>query len=273
MAAGASGGALGAALYGGTIDDVLSAGIKGAVIGGASAAVFYGVGSYFQEARDAQGALTTSQEVESIAAHGVLGGAKEAAEGGDFWNGFVATAVTKASSVWGPRFEDTAANFSRAAVVGGTVAAMTGGKFANGAVLGAFSYGFNDYVHEQYEKFERFVAGLPSIPQGVSNAVQGFGSGLSFGGTDKINEWLGAGGFADKSSPEFAYAKDIGRVWALSTVAEGAAAGYAAGREIRIGDNFRFAPFGNRRGSIGEYPHYHRRVVDPETGSTIPGGA
>jgi hypothetical protein len=37
----------------------------------------------------------------------------------------------------------------RAALVGGTVSALSGGKFGNGAVIGAFSYMFNDMLHQQ----------------------------------------------------------------------------------------------------------------------------
>jgi hypothetical protein len=45
------------------------------------------------------------------------------------------------------------------------------------------------------------------------------------------------------------------------------------GRELRIGDNFRLAPFGNRRGQrYGSIPHYHRRgAIDPATGEARPG--
>lgn len=142
MAAGATGGALGAALYGGSFEDILLGAVKGAVIGGISGAAFYGVGSYFT----AQPVSATT-EIESIAAHGVVGGAKEAVEGGNFWKGFVATAATKATSIFGPRFDGLAANTARAAVVGGTVAQISGGKFANGAILGAFSYAYNDAMH------------------------------------------------------------------------------------------------------------------------------
>ncbi|EJU76954.1 putative membrane protein [Neisseria meningitidis NM2795] len=43
------------------------------------------------------------------------------------------------------------------------------------------------------------------------------------------------------------------------------------GREIKIGNNMRIAPFGNRTGHpIGKFPHYHRRVTD-NTGKTLPG--
>lgn len=48
--------------------------------------------------------------------------------------------------------------------------------------------------------------------------------------------------------------------------------GWLLGREIEIGTNFRFAPFGNRTGNpLGELPHYHRRITDG-TGKTVPGG-
>jgi RHS repeat-associated protein len=143
-AAGAAGGATSAALYGGSPTDIIEAAIKGGVIGAFSGAAFYGVGQFFGSAEE----MSTSSQIESMAAHGVVGGAKEAVEGGDFWRGFIATAATKASSLYGPEFHDVAADTARAAVVGGTVALLNGGKFANGAITGAFSYAFNDLLHE-----------------------------------------------------------------------------------------------------------------------------
>jgi uncharacterized membrane protein len=143
-AAGAAGGATSAALYGGSPSDIIEAAIKGGVIGAFSAAAFYGVGQYFGPTEE----MSSSSQIESMAAHGVVGGAKEAVEGGDFWRGFIGTAATKASSLYGPKFDDFAADTGRAAVVGGTVALLDGGKFANGAITGAFSYSFNDLLHE-----------------------------------------------------------------------------------------------------------------------------
>jgi|ERR1700733_1166952 len=140
MAAGAAGAAVGAALYGGTVDDVLQAAIKGAISG----AAFYGVGSTFAPTEQ----TSMASQIESMAAHGAVGGPKSAAEGGDFWKGFMATAATKASSLHGPRFDGFSANAVRAAVVGGTVASLSGDKFANGAITGVFSYAFNDYAHQ-----------------------------------------------------------------------------------------------------------------------------
>jgi hypothetical protein len=43
------------------------------------------------------------------------------------------------------------------------------------------------------------------------------------------------------------------------------------GREYKVGDDFRAAPWGNRTGNeYGRWPHYHRRGTEGN-GSTIPG--
>jgi hypothetical protein len=41
----------------------------------------------------------------------------------------------------------SAERVAAAAVLGGTTSALTGGKFANGAITGAFSRAFNDELH------------------------------------------------------------------------------------------------------------------------------
>ncbi|MGU3404107.1 RHS repeat-associated core domain-containing protein [Methylobacterium brachiatum] len=180
MAAGATGGALGAALYGGSFEDIVLGALKGAVVGGASGAAFWGVGTFFTPA--AGQSLSTTSQIESVAAHGVVGGAKEAVEGGDFWKGFVATAATKASNAFGPDFHSYAGNVARAAVVGGTVAQMTGGKFANGAILGAFSYTFNDAANHARASWVAAGAML-----GGGAALVGAGAGaLPSGGTSLL---------------------------------------------------------------------------------------
>lgn len=56
-----------------------------------------------------------------------------------------------------------------------------------------------------------------------------------------------------------------------SALLGGAIATYMTGAEFVIG-GVRIAPLGNRTGSIpGELPHYRRRIINPETGETIPG--
>ena len=143
-ATGAAAGFVGAALYGGNLEDDLQAAVKGAVIGAFTGAAFAGVGHAFTP--QAGQALSTTSRIEWTAAHGVVGGAKSVMEGGNFWKGFVAAAATKATS-FGPNFDNYTANVTRAAVAGGTAAVIAGDKFENGAVTGAFSYAFNDWLH------------------------------------------------------------------------------------------------------------------------------
>ena len=50
---------------------------------------------------------------------------------------------------------------------------------------------------------------LPVIPQGVVDAVTGFGDAISFGLTDKVRDWNGTNGSVDKSSNSYA-AGEIG---------------------------------------------------------------
>jgi RHS repeat-associated protein len=48
---------------------------------------------------------------------------------------------------------------------------------------------------------------------------------------------------------------------------------FARGPELVISKDLRFAPLGNRtRSPTGQLPHYHRRIIDPSTGLTRPGG-
>jgi hypothetical protein len=52
----------------------------------------------------------------------------------------ISGAASAALTAYGPHFDSGAANTAVAAISGGTVAEVSGGKFANGAALGAISY-------------------------------------------------------------------------------------------------------------------------------------
>jgi len=64
--------------------------------------------------------------------------------------------------------------------------------------------------------------------------------------------------------------RSIGQVAGLVISTYVAARG-AQGAEIKVSDDLRIAPAGNRIGRIGEFPHYHRRIVGLN-GKTVPGG-
>jgi RHS repeat-associated protein len=139
MAAGATAGALGAALYGGSIEDIIAGAVKGAVIGAFTGAATYGVGYAFS---GSAGSIGSSNSIGAFAGHGVVGGLSESAQSGNFWRGFIASAAGHAVNVYGVDHRITAVNVAQAAIVGGTMAQISGGKFANGAILGAFTYQF-----------------------------------------------------------------------------------------------------------------------------------
>ncbi|VAW78390.1 hypothetical protein MNBD_GAMMA13-952 [hydrothermal vent metagenome] len=120
--------------------------LKGALVGGATALAFYGVGSTFPSASKLRGAAPWEKGrlwFGKIVAHGTVGGASSAAQGGSFQDGFRSAGFTQlAAPVIGSVPGAAAGRTAAAAIVGGTASRLGGGKFANGAVTGAFSYLF-----------------------------------------------------------------------------------------------------------------------------------
>lgn len=103
-----------------------------------------------------------------------------------------------------------------------------------------------------------------SLPDELVNICAGFGDGVSLGATSLVRSLMGTNDQVDMSSPEYLGGVVVG---ALVT-----GKGYAAGAELSIGRNFRFAPWGNRTGHpTGKYPHYHRRGAPDAKGNTPPG--
>ncbi len=122
---------------GGSIQDAFMA----AAFSVASAYIYTEVGDFL----DGAGAF------EKLATHGVVGGALEVAQGGEFHTGFVTGAIGKASSLATesselgsiPGVEGKFIRTAIAATAGGTASELTGGKFANGAITAAFAHLYN----------------------------------------------------------------------------------------------------------------------------------
>ena len=110
---------------------------KSALIGGATAAAFYGVGEL---------GLTG---IDKALAHGVVGGLSSEAQGGTFISGFASAGVAQA--IGGSRLvralDDGPAEAAARIVAGGLAAEAGGGKFKNGAATAAFAYAFNTLAH------------------------------------------------------------------------------------------------------------------------------
>ncbi|WP_428309768.1 FG-GAP-like repeat-containing protein [Hydrocarboniphaga sp.] len=145
-------------MFGGFAAGLVTSGgdLKSGLIGAATAAAFFGIGSGFG-ALAKQGYNVDVLRVAKIAAHGVAGGISARVSGGRFNQGFLAAGFTQtfSSGIDGIRSSDFGATgrlarISAAAIVGGTASELGGGKFANGAVTGAFSRAYNDEQHAQF---------------------------------------------------------------------------------------------------------------------------
>ncbi len=121
------------------------------MVGGLSAAAFYGVGSAFQGFEgggDFFGSgLSQGAFFGKVAAHGFVGGVQSVLQGGKFGHGFASAGFTQAFAGQINGLKTKFARISAAALVGGTASAISGGKFVNGAVTGAFSRAFNEEAH------------------------------------------------------------------------------------------------------------------------------
>ncbi len=145
--------------YVGAVSNVLMTGsfdgaLQGAFYGMLSAGMAYGIGEIFGHGRSffqSRGDLGAAS-FKSLA-HGVsralIAKAQNQRAKAAFWSGF----VTSGFSVGTKGYGGVTGRTLIMATVGGTVSSITGGKFANGAVSGAFVHLFNDeYERLFYEK-------------------------------------------------------------------------------------------------------------------------
>ena len=94
--------------------------------------------------------LTKQQVAGQILSHSFAGGVMSGLRGGKFGHGFISAFFTKATTNLQLKaagdlsgFADYFTGATVAATIGGTVSAVTGGKFANGASTGAMQFLFN----------------------------------------------------------------------------------------------------------------------------------
>ncbi|MCL4779940.1 MAG: RHS repeat-associated core domain-containing protein [Gammaproteobacteria bacterium] len=120
------------------VDGYMEGGLQGALFSVASMAAAAGVGDMFGPVGN------FGHELARAAVHGLIQGALGAAQGGKFGAAFLAAGVT---SGYGSKFGQMGNRVQRvigAAVLGGTVSKIGGGKFANGAVTAAFVQAFGE---------------------------------------------------------------------------------------------------------------------------------
>lgn len=103
--------------------------------------------------------LTAGQAASQIGAHAVVGGLSSSLQGGKFGHGFFAAGVTKgAGGIFLPgggslKASQVLKGTVISAVIGGTASSISGGKFANGARMGAMQYLLNQVKSWSVNKY------------------------------------------------------------------------------------------------------------------------
>ena len=128
---------------GSLMDAVMAAGITAG-----TALAFNAVGGTFGEGGFLHEINPIAKHLLKSAAHGVIGGVSSIARGGKFLHGFAAAGVAHFAVPAINRLPGVVGKAVGSAVVGGAAAQLGGGKFVNGAKTGAFSYLFNEAMHE-----------------------------------------------------------------------------------------------------------------------------
>nr|VFK24170.1 MAG: RHS repeat-associated core domain-containing protein [Candidatus Kentron sp. MB] len=149
------GGGLAGAIVGGTAAGFVAGGIstgtwkgafQGAALGALSGGIAYGIGHGF-------GAGLAG--LEKTLAHGIAQGGLSELAGGDFRSGFLGGMIGHGVGGWskgvftGTNPSAVIGRTMAAAVAGGVSAKLGGGKFANGAITGAFAHLFNNEARRQ----------------------------------------------------------------------------------------------------------------------------
>jgi RHS repeat-associated protein len=125
-------------LAGAAVDGYLQTGtLRGALLSVIGAAASYGIGGLdiFQVGFDKPGMLFLKS-----ATLGLVQGTITQVGGGRFKEGFLSTFASSMLTPWSAKSKSIAYGTIKAAVIGGTAAELAGGKFANGASTGAFTY-------------------------------------------------------------------------------------------------------------------------------------
>jgi RHS repeat-associated protein len=139
------------AVAGGIAGGAVSCGADCAGMAGASAITFFAIGQWANGVYggDEAGRQATGRAI----AHGVGGCVISTFEGGKCGQGaataFLGKAITSRLNTTGYLELDIA----RAGVVGGTLSSIGGGKFANGAMMGAFQYLFNALRGQRFVRY------------------------------------------------------------------------------------------------------------------------
>lgn len=266
-------------LTGGSFGDVLEAGAVTAAMGYAS----YGVGQRVT-------GLNLGPQLDLVVraiSHGVTQGLISEATGGSFDAGFLSGSLSSVAGdlMEGWNVDGFGGQFAKVAVaaaVGGTASKLGGGKFANGAMTGAFVQAFN-HAQEKQEPgfFERFFeragdsisgflenpgAHLPSLPQGVVDFSAGLGDGILLGQGSKLRNLLGVDGGVDPTSAEYGVGYASGYTVTSALVTRNVSLGFRSRGPFRVINQNRYLRMGYGSHAGRSTFRLGGRVIEKTTG-------
>ena len=136
---------------------------KGALLGAASAAATYGIGSIFN------GVGTFGHELLRAGAHGLSSGVFNALNGDNFWNGLISGAASSGIGSYAQSINlNSGLMVASTTAMGGIVAWATGGDFLQGAMQGMTIGLFNHAMHDEningendYSEYSDYLSGGP----------------------------------------------------------------------------------------------------------------
>lgn len=114
------------------------------------------VGERSEGSPGTSGPVGWGQEILDGVRHGYVGGLQSVAEHGSFQSGFLSGAVPMGAEFAFVNPSNIVLGTVEHLVIGGTASELGGGKFANGAVTGAFGYLFNQVLHSTTIEVDRF---------------------------------------------------------------------------------------------------------------------
>ena len=150
---GFSGGFSGTLLNGGNLLQAYTAGIIGGAIGAATGFLSYAAGGI--EAGISKTAAVFERAAKHAFADAWMGGVKSAVYGGE-WSpirDMIGGSLSSAGNgVINENVNGLTLKMASSAILGGTISEIGGGKFANGAITGAYSMLFNELSHPDDDK-------------------------------------------------------------------------------------------------------------------------
>ena len=138
-------GALAGAASGGIATGPLKGALQGAVFGAISGGIAHGIGESFGHGGGLfdKGSFNLSKHLTHGLSRAAIGKAQGGTWSGGFWSGLASSALSPGTTMGGSGAGGFTLRTTIAGVVGGTASELGGGKFANGAVSGAFTHMFN----------------------------------------------------------------------------------------------------------------------------------